>query len=112
LVASAARAGSLALWPIPVSGGSPEALTTGAGQDLDPEVSSDGRRLLFTNVKRIWSPGVNAPTTGSRRALDPEVSSDGRGLLFTNVKRIWSLVVHDTHTGSRRTLLETRTSLQ
>src|SRR4029453_10921847 len=90
LVASAARAGSLALWPIPVSGGSPEALTTGAGQDLDPEVSSDGRRLLFTNVKRIWSLVVHDTHTGSRRTLletrtslqSPRFSWDGGQIAF------------------------------
>jgi Tol biopolymer transport system component len=90
LVVSSARAGSLTLWRIPVSGGIPEALTTGAGQDLDPDVSSDGRRVLFTNVKRIWSLVVHDTHTGSRRTLletrtsvqCPRFSWDGRQLAF------------------------------
>lgn len=90
LVVSSARAGSLTLWRIPISGGTPEALTTGAGQDLDPEVSSDGQRLLFTNVKRIWSLVVHDTHNGSRRTLleartslqCPRFSWDGRQIAF------------------------------
>jgi Tol biopolymer transport system component len=90
LVVSSARAGSLTLWRIPVSGGTPEALTTGAGQDLDPEVSSHGGRLLFTNVKRTWSLVVHDTHTGSRRTLletrtslqCPRFSWDGRQIAF------------------------------
>ena len=44
--------GSTNLWRVPVSGGVPEALTTGAGDDLDPVVTADGGAVLFTNVKR------------------------------------------------------------
>jgi len=90
VVVSSARAGSLTLWRIPVSGGTPEALTTGAGQDLDPEVSSDGGRLLFTNVKRIWSLVVHDTHNGTRRTLletrtslqCPRFSWDGRQIAF------------------------------
>ena len=40
LVVSSTRAGSLTLWRVSVSGGAPKALTTGAGEDLDPSSHS------------------------------------------------------------------------
>lgn len=90
LVVSSARAGSLTLWRVPVSGGTPMALTTGAGEDLDPVVSFDGRRVFFTNVKRTWSLVVHDTRSGSHRTLletrrylgSPRFSWDGRQIAF------------------------------
>ena len=69
LVVSSARTGSMNLWRVPVSGGAPEALTTGAGDDLDPVVTPDGRAVLFTNVKRTWALVVHDPNSGVRKTL-------------------------------------------
>jgi Tol biopolymer transport system component len=57
------------LWRVPIAGGPPEALTTGAGEDLDPAVSPDGRTLLFANVKRTWALVVQDAHSGARRTL-------------------------------------------
>ena len=46
-----------------------EALTTGAGDDLDPVVTPDGRAVLFTNVKRTWALVVHDPNSGVRKTL-------------------------------------------
>ena len=66
---ASARSGSVNLWRVPVDGGPPEALTTGAGEDLDPVVSPDGRTLLFANVKRTWAVVVQDLHSGTRRTL-------------------------------------------
>ena len=47
----------------------PEALTTGAGDDLDPVVTPDGRAVLFTNVKRTWALVAHDPNSGVRKTL-------------------------------------------
>ena len=69
LVVASARSGSVNLWRVPVAGGPPEALTTGTGEDLDPVVSSNGRTLLFANVKRTWILVVQDVHSGTRRTL-------------------------------------------
>lgn len=91
LVVSSARAGSLNLWRVSVAGGAPDALTTGTGEDLDPVVSSDGRRVLFTNVKRTWDVVVHDLERGVRTTLlerrtpvvFPRYSPDGRRIAFS-----------------------------
>ena len=75
---------------MPVSGGVPEALTTGAGDDLDPVVTPDGRAVLFTNVKRTWEVVVHDVKSGVRRTLlekrthlaFPRYSPDGGRIAF------------------------------
>ncbi len=69
LVVPSARSGSVNLWRVPVDGGPPEALTKGAGEDLDPTVSPDGRTLLFANVKRTWALVLQDLHGGTRKTL-------------------------------------------
>jgi Tol biopolymer transport system component len=90
LVVPSARAGSTNLWRVAVSGGAPEALTTGAGDDLDPVVTPDGRAVLFTNVKRTWTLVVHGLKSGTRKTLlearthlaFPRYSPDGGRIAF------------------------------
>ncbi len=51
LIVSSARGGSRTLWRLPVGGGEPEPVTTGAGEDDEPDVSADGTRLVYTNSR-------------------------------------------------------------
>ena len=91
LVVSSGRAGSVNLWRVSISGGIPEALTTGAGDDIDPVVSSDGHRVLFTNVKRTWDVVVHDLERGVRTTLlerrtpvvFPRYSPDGSRIAFS-----------------------------
>lgn len=90
LVVPSARAGSTNLWRVRVSGGAPDALTTGPGDDLDPVVTPDGRAVLFTNVKRTWALMAHDLKSGVRKTLlekrshlaFPRYSPDGRRIAF------------------------------
>lgn len=105
LVFPSARAGSVNLWRVAVSGGVPEALTTGPGDDLDPVVAADGRTLLFTNVRRTWTLVVHDLKSGVQKVLVeqrmplvfPTFSRDGRRIAFQtkNARGDMHLVVMD-----------------
>ena len=90
IVFPSARRGSLNLWRVSISGGRPVPLTTGAGDDLDPVIASDGRRLLFASVKRTWALVALDVRSGTRRTLIerrtplvfPVFSPDGRRIAF------------------------------
>jgi Tol biopolymer transport system component len=91
LVVRSSRAGSANLWRVPVAGGTPERLTSGAGEDLDPVLSADGRTVLFANVKRTWELIVQDLHSGERRTvleqrtllLFPRFSPDGRRIALS-----------------------------
>ena len=52
IVYAAARAGDLDLWRIPVTGGTPERLTTEAGAQLRPQLLPDGQRVVYMSKPR------------------------------------------------------------
>jgi Tol biopolymer transport system component len=55
IVFSSQRRGSKTLWKIPGSGGRPEPMTMGAGEDTSPEISRDGTSLIYTNSSVYWT---------------------------------------------------------
>jgi Tol biopolymer transport system component len=83
------RNGSFTLWKIPASGGDPVAITTGAGPDADPDISRDGKKLIFTNQKYSSTLNLFDTKTGSGRELltmkdivAPVFSLDGKKIAF------------------------------
>jgi hypothetical protein len=65
-------------------------LTTGAGEDDQPEVAADGRHLAYTNTRSYWELRVRDLATNRERALFsrpipvlfPTFSPDGGRILF------------------------------
>ena len=69
IVFSSSRGGSLTLWRVNVAGGTPTALTTGAGEDTEPDVSADGKRLIYSTQRKSWSLILMDPATGQEREI-------------------------------------------
>ena len=90
IVFSSSRAGSRTLWKVAAGGGTPEPLTTGAGEDDEPELSRDGQRLLYSNVRNSWDLMVGPPDGGGDRKLlekrseiaFPQFSPDGSRITY------------------------------
>lgn len=84
------RAGSRTLWQVPPGGGEPQPLTTGAGEDDQPDIAADGRHVAFTNAGNHWEMRVRDLASGSERTvlnrttemLYPLFSPDGERILF------------------------------
>lgn len=87
------RAGSMTLWRVPAAGGQPEPVLTSAGEDTEPEISRDGRKLIYTNTRNSHVLTVSNPATGKSRELkesrvdivDPTFSHDGSKILFFGI---------------------------
>jgi Tol biopolymer transport system component len=84
------RSGTTTLWSIPATGGSPAPVTSGSGEDGDPEISRDGRRLLYTNTRVTNILRVTDLKTGDSRELwrlrarlvGPRFSPDGARIAY------------------------------
>jgi Tol biopolymer transport system component/DNA-binding winged helix-turn-helix (wHTH) protein len=55
IIFSSGRSGARTLWRVPIDGGEPIALTTGAGSDDEPTLSADGGRLVYTHYRDEFS---------------------------------------------------------
>ena len=80
------RSGGLNLWRIPASSrGVPQQLTIGAGQDVQPAISPDGKQLAFTILRQnadVWRLPVapnNGKVTGLPSAVIASSREDSRG---------------------------------
>ena len=90
IIFSSARAGSRTLWQVSAAGGQPEALTKGSGEDDEPELSRDGRQLLYSNVRNSWELKNGDATVGNDTSviekrteiLFPQFSPDGTRITF------------------------------
>ena len=84
------RAGSLTLWKVPAAGGQPEPVLISAGEDSDPEISRDGRKLIYINTRNSYIIALTDPATGNTQDLhesrtdlvDPSFSPQGDKILF------------------------------
>src|SRR4030095_9146397 len=90
IIFSSQRGESRTLWKVNASGGAPEPVLVGAGEDTDPALSRDGKRLIYTNTRNnfvltLWDPITNQ-TKGLIEAryevTDPSCSPDGSRISF------------------------------
>ncbi len=87
---SSTRDGSRTLWRVPLAGGAPIAVTTGAGEDHDPALSADGKRMIYTNVRSTQNIMLLDPSTGTPKEIlesraatvCPRFSPDGERFAF------------------------------
>jgi Tol biopolymer transport system component len=82
IVFSSNRGGSLTLWEVAANGGEPRPVLVSAGEDTDPEISRDGRKLIYSTRRNLYSLSVVDPATKQTRGLR-EVSTEMRGPVFS-----------------------------
>ena len=97
---ASSRGGTMNVWKIAATGGRPEQITAGQGDDAQLDVSSDGRKIVFstwrmnTNIAQIdleakpGQPQVKLLTSDlARNQVSPAYSPDGTHLAyFSNLK--------------------------
>ena len=97
---ASSRGGTMNIWKIPARGGEAEQVTSGQGDDAQLDVSSDGKRIVFstwhanTNIAQLdltarsAQPGIKFLTTDpARNQMAPAYSPDGKYLAyFSNLK--------------------------
>jgi Tol biopolymer transport system component len=111
------RGGGLNLWRIPVLGGAPERITSGPGQDREPAISPDGKRIAFMvspstfQVLEIPLASGKSDTLGSFEGSEPwgpDLSPDGKLVAFSQkvAGRNWRLTLMPRTGGPSRMLLQ------
>ncbi len=96
------RGGSLTLWSVPVDGGEPEPVLKGAGEDTEPDISHDGKKLIYTNTRKSFVLTVTDSQTGKSRAvresnleiINPSFSPDGSKIAFFGFDSSGDLHIH------------------
>jgi len=97
---ASSRGGTMNIWKIAGTGGPPEQITAGEGDDADLDVSADGKRIVFGTLRQkvalaqldlLAKPGAQATkiltTDVARNQFGPAYSPDGKSLAyFTNLK--------------------------
>jgi Tol biopolymer transport system component len=91
---ASSRSGTLNIWKIAQSGGEPEQITAGQGDDVQLDVSADGRRIVFStfrsniNLAQL-NLGAGGPQSTklltidlARSQLGPAYSPDGKHLAY------------------------------
>jgi serine/threonine protein kinase/Tol biopolymer transport system component len=66
---SSHRRGTVTLWMVAAAGGEPTPVTAGAGEDTEPEVSRDGRRVIYTNARKTFILRLVDLKTGTSREI-------------------------------------------
>jgi Tol biopolymer transport system component len=99
---ASSRGGSMNIWKIAATGGEPEQITAGQGDDAELDVSSDGKRIVFStfreNINIVQlnleaNPGQQnlkpLTTDPARNQVAPVYSADGKLLAyFSNYKGV------------------------
>ncbi len=108
------RTGGWNLWAVTLDGGTPRALTTGAGEDRFPAFSPDGKRIAFASRRSgnwdVWAvnpdgTGLVQLTTHRMDDLAPAWSWDGKQIAFDSYRDFeYSIYVMDADGGNQRKL--------
>ena len=69
LLFASERNGVSALWRVPITGGKPLLVFSATGDDRDPDVSQDGRQIVFANTRIQFVLTLLDPATGGVREL-------------------------------------------
>ena len=99
---TSSRGGSTNIWKIAATGGEPEQITAGQGDDAELDVSSDGKRIVFSTYRENINigqldleakPGQQnlkpLTTDPARNQIAPVYSADGKLLAyFSNFKGV------------------------
>jgi serine/threonine protein kinase/Tol biopolymer transport system component len=78
------------IWSMSADGSNPTQLTVNAGNNADPAVSADGRRVFFSSDRNghsnIWSMNIDGSSpkqlTNGDADFTPQITSDGKWLLY------------------------------
>ena len=101
------RGGSMNIWKIAAAGGEPEQITAGQGDDAQLDVSSDGKRIVFSTFRENINivqldlearPGQQSftplTTDPARNQIAPVYSPDGKSLAyFSNYKGVENEII-------------------
>lgn len=87
---STQRSGSRTLWRVTVADKTSKAILTGSGDDDFPDISADGRQLLYSNSREHFTLVESNPATGAERVLHesrqlllaPEISPAGDRIAY------------------------------
>jgi Tol biopolymer transport system component/DNA-binding winged helix-turn-helix (wHTH) protein len=69
IVFTSQRGGSKTLWKIHRSGGVPEPVLKGPGEDTDPAISPDGSRVIYTSTRNHWILTIRDEASGRTEEL-------------------------------------------
>ena len=105
IVYSTETGGAWDIWIMNQDGSNRKQLTHGAGQNIDPAVSPDGRYIVFTSTRAsvvdLWRIDIDGGNplqlTKDMYAFNASISPDGRWVVFTSAAkrgpRIWKVSV-------------------
>jgi Tol biopolymer transport system component len=98
---ASSRGGTLNIWKIAKNGGEPEQVTTGQGDDAQLDISTDGKRIVFSTFRThmniaqldLDAAGLQSPklliADPARNQYNPAYSPDGKHLAyFSNLKGV------------------------
>jgi len=69
IVFASQRGGSMTLWKIAASGGNVDPVLSGPGEDSDPDISNDGKKLIYRHLRQLFTLTLLDPVTNSQREL-------------------------------------------